>query len=74
MSHYARKFDNRLGFGRERLTIKAFPTNDALHRFLNTQGNEWGVSGYGLKAGTYAMAGGKWHNVRKLDAMTLAHV
>ena len=70
----------RTGIGfRERVTIKSFKTSDAMHKFLNTDGNAlfWNeaISQYKtLKAGTYAFAGGVWHNVKTLDSSVLAHI
>jgi hypothetical protein len=60
----------------ERLQVRTFRDSDTMHRFLNTGANAltWRESTKGLAAGTYAYAGGKWHNVKKLDALTLAHV
>jgi len=70
-----------------RLVIKGFKTSDAMHKFLNAQpDNTWIVNSepdyYGpfnrklaaLKPGKYAYAGGKWHNVKTLDASILAHI
>ncbi len=61
---------------KQRLVIKTFKDNDSMHKFLNTQyDNKWSESKYeGLKAGTYAFAGGNWHNVKSLDNSLLAHV
>jgi len=71
----------------KRLTIKGFKSSDAMHKFLNSQSdNSWIVNSepdyYGclskelspLKPGTYAYAGGKWHNVKSLDSCVLAHI
>lgn len=62
----------------ERMIIRNFKTNDAMHKFLNTGGNalEWQEvrEGEPTKSGTYAYAGQEWHNVKSLDAMTLAHI
>lgn len=69
----------------ERLTIKGFKTSEAMHAFLNKQtDNTWTVNNNGglvdaeyvatLKPGIYAYAGGKWHNVKHLDASVLAHI
>lgn len=45
------------------------------HAFLNKQDNNlWSVYDGDLKAGTYAYAGGQWHNVKSLDASMLAHI
>lgn len=61
-----------------RLIVRTFKNADAMHKFLNTGSNaapgNWRVSNKGLKSGTYAYAGGKWHNVKSLDASALAHI
>ena len=59
-----------------RLKVRAFKTADDMHRFLNTGGNalRWRESVKALKPGTYAYAGGQWHNVRSLDPSILAHI
>lgn len=61
---------------KERLTIKAFPDRTAMFTFLAKGDNSlrWRESNKDLKAGTYAFAGGKWHNVKNLDAGLLAHI
>ena len=73
---------HRLPNGKERLIIKGFKTADAMYKFKN-EGNVWescatpyhGPARYtDLKPGTYAFAGGKYHNVKSLDASVLAHV
>ena len=66
----------RLSTFRDRLEVKAFKSSDDMHRFLNkgANGNLWRVHVGGLKPGLYAHAGGKWHNVKSLDAMSLAHI
>ena len=60
----------------ERLTIKSFQTSDAMHRFLNTGDNalRWRESNKNLKPGTYVFAGGRWHNIKTIDPLTLAHL
>lgn len=60
----------------ERLTIKSFKHSCDMHKFLSTGDNalRWRESSKGLKAGTYAFAGGQWHNVKSLDASVLAHI
>lgn len=66
----------------ERLTVKTFKDSDLLHQFLNKQSdNSWKVNtgkvvGSELphKRGTYAYAGGAWHNVKSLDSSMLAHI
>ena len=59
-----------------RMVIKAFKSSDAMYTFLNTGSNAltWKESTRNLKAGTYAYAGGNWHNVKSLDASVLAHI
>ena len=76
----------RTGNGfKERLIIKAFKSSDAAYKFTNTgfNGNIWKhcqgphaphLQFDGMKAGTYAFAGGKFHNVKNLDISVLAHV
>ncbi len=62
----------------ERLQVRGFKYSDDMHKFLGTGDNAifWreckreGIT----KAGTYAFAGGKWHNVKTLDACILAHI
>ena len=58
-----------------RLIIKSFKTSDLMHKFLNTADNacHWKESTRGLKNGTYAFAGGQWHNVKTIDPSALAH-
>ena len=61
---------------KERRKIRAFPDSESMHRFLGTGDNSlrWRESALGLKPGTYAWAGGKWHNVKTLDPSILAHI
>ena len=61
---------------RERKRVRAFPDSEAAHKFLGTGDNSlhWREHVLGLKPGTYAYAGGKWHNVKSLDASVLAHI
>ncbi len=72
---------------RSRMIIKGFNSSENMYRFLNKQpNNDWVENSipdyYGafnsewakLKAGTYAYAGGQWHNVKSLDACLLAHI
>ena len=58
--------------------IKAFKTSDAMYRFLNHGDNatRWAITTNKTfnRSGTYAFAGGKWHNVKDLDATALAHI
>jgi hypothetical protein len=66
----------------ERLQVKLFKTCDDAHGFLNKQtDNAWherpsifGGLTMPIKRGTYARAGGQWHNIKSLDASILAHV
>jgi len=60
-----------------RLVIKRFPDSNAAYTYMNKHStgiNDWRISNKGLKAGTYAYAGGKWHNIKNLDATALAHI
>jgi hypothetical protein len=58
-----------------RLIIRTFKYADDGHRFLNKQdNNDWQVYEGELKSGTYAYAGGAWHNVKGLDSSVLAHI
>ena len=71
---------------RQRMTIKGFKSARAMHEFLNAQtNNTWqhnsepdyfgNISATAdLKPGTYAYAGGQWHNVKSLDPSVLAHI
>ena len=62
------------GSFKERVIVKAFKTSDAMHAFLNGQdSNNWKESTF-TKAGTYAFAGGQYHNVKTLDASILNHI
>ena len=60
----------------ERMKIKNFKSSETMHGFLNTGSNalHWRESAQGLKSGTYAYAGGQWHNVKSLDSSLLAHI
>lgn len=66
----------------ERLTVKGFKDSEAMHGFLNKQtNNDWKVldnkvTGSVLPKinGTYAYAGGEWHNVKSLDPSVLSHI
>jgi hypothetical protein len=76
----------RTGNGfKERLIIKGFKSSHAAHTFTNQgmNGNIWthcqGPNAQhlkydGMKPGTYAFAGGKFHNTKSLDPSTLAHI
>ena len=75
---------NRIGINifKERLVVKGFKTSDAMHSFTRREtGWEYCATPYygsprftDLKPGTYAFAGGKYHNVKSLDASVLAHI
>ena len=88
MQHFVRKYQ-RTGNGfKERLIIKGFKTSDDMHKFLNTADNalQWQEiiwfpqlhttqkENRVTKTGTYAYAGGQWHNVKSLDPSVLCHV
>ena len=62
--------------GHERVTIRTFKVASDGHKFLNTGCNavDWHEYTGELTPGTYAFAGGRWHNVKTLDAMALAHI
>lgn len=61
-----------------RLIVKRFASSHEAHGFMNKHNNgggfDWRLSDKGLKAGTYAYAGGRWHNVKSLDPCALAHI
>lgn len=69
---------NKGSYKGERLKVKRFQSADAMHKFLNTGDNtlHWRqTSGTDpVKPGTYAWAGGQWHNVKDLDPTVLAHI
>lgn len=79
MANTVYKFQ-RTGNGfKERLIIKGFKYSDDKYKFLAMADNalfwkETTNEKAGLKPGTYAFAGGKWHNVKTLDASILAHI
>ena len=64
----------------ERLQVKAFTTCEGLYRFLKKGDNDrnWRICdprrGDPIQRGTYAWAGGAWHNVKDLDPSVLAHI
>lgn len=72
------KYQRQPGSFKERLIVRTFKTREALYRFLNDQDHAcyWFELKAGMpsKAGTYAFAGGQWHNVRKLDSSILAYI
>ena len=86
MPAYAISRSGRLG--RERIHIKCFTDFQALHACQNRRyDNDWSCLDCDIhphnappadtlprKAGTYAYAGGRWHNVKSLDSMMLAHI
>lgn len=63
--------------GRTRLQVKPFKTSDEMHKFLNKQlNNDWqerAGSNLPTKRGTYAFAGGAYHNIKTIDSSMLAH-
>jgi len=62
---------------RMRYTVKTFKTADAMHKFLNKQpNNDWRSTQNDepIKSGTYAYAGGQYHNVKSLDPSVLSHI
>ena len=61
---------------KERLTIKRFKCQDDMYKFLATGDNalRWRESKHALPPGTYARAGGRWHNLKSLDISLLAHI
>jgi len=66
-------------FGRDRATVRRFGDASAMHDFLNRQSdNSWrehtGAGGVPLARGVYAMAGGRWQNVRGIERSVLAHI
>jgi len=75
------------GYKGERMKVKTFKYAEDMHKFLNTEDNalHWretidlrkeynGFNEKTLKRGTYAWAGGTWHNVNSLDPSLLAHI
>jgi hypothetical protein len=64
------------GGQKERLTIRQFKDSSSMHKFLCTGDNalRWRETSEDLKAGTYAFAGGSWHNVKSLNPSVLAHL
>ena len=66
----------------ERIRVRAFKDSEAMNGFLCSQyDNSWKVNSGVLvgaelphKPGTYAFAGGRWHNVKSLDPSILAHI
>lgn len=59
----------------QRMIIKGFKTSDLMHKWLNDRcDNLYSVYDGPLKPGTYAFAGGQWHNVKSLDPSVLAHI
>jgi hypothetical protein len=65
-------------FAKERLHIRKFKYNSAMHRFLSTKDNSvyWRetTSDMPNKTGIYVFAGGKYHNVKDVDATALVHM
>jgi hypothetical protein len=62
---------------RERVKVRVFTDNDAMHQFLNKQSdNSWKINNgsFPVKSGVFARAGGEWHNIKNLDPSILAHI
>lgn len=61
---------------RSRLEVRGFKYRDDMHKFLNKDANAtfWREHRGGLSPGRYVMAGGRWHNVKRLSALDLAHL
>jgi len=77
MTAFAEKCERVPGtLAKERLIVKRFKHRNDMWKFLATGDNalRWRESERSLPAGTYAYAGGKWHNVKSLDVSVLAHV
>ena len=69
------KHTGSFGGPKFRMQIKGFKYRDDMYTFLGKQSdNTWKESSKGLKPGTYAHAGGQWHNVKSLDSSVLAHI
>jgi hypothetical protein len=69
----------RTGNGlKERTHVKTFVSHEEACAFQCKQfDNDWRLAPADLanvKAGVYAFAGGKWHNVKSLDPSVLAHI
>jgi len=61
--------------GHERLTIRRFANEQAMHKWINARyDNLWRPYTGPLKAGIYAYVGGEWRNVKSIDRCLLAHV
>jgi hypothetical protein len=80
MTNAISRFTQSGNFTKQRLHVKTFKHRDDMHKFLNTGDNalHWTelceLHGIPMKAGIYAYAGGKWHNVKTLDPVALAHI
>lgn len=68
----------KTGLVSSRMKIRSFKTSDAMHDFIAKESNHTinpPVPYDGpLKTGTYAFAGGNWHNIKTLDPSVLAHI
>lgn len=78
MTYAIRRYQRTENGMKSRLIIKTFRYSNDMHKFLNKDSNalEWSEVSASMptKNGTYAFAGGEWHNVKLLDASILAHV
>lgn len=85
--YFLRKYQKTGNGFKERLIIKGFKDKDNLYKFQSEQdNNDWQeITVFPLrnktdaevpvkKAGTYAYAGGQWHNVKTLDPYILGHI
>lgn len=70
----------KTGLLSSRMKIRSFKTSDAMYDFIAKESDrKWGINppvpyDGPLKTGTYAFAGGNWHNVKTLDPSVLAHI
>jgi len=62
----------------ERMKVRGFKYSDDMYKFLATSDNAlfWKECKRPdiKKSGTYAYAGGRWHDVKTLDPCVLAHI
>ena len=69
------KHTGQFGGAKLRMHVKGFKYREDMYAFLGKQSdNDWKESTKGLNPGTYACAGGQWHNVKSLDVSVLAHI
>jgi hypothetical protein len=65
----------RINAFQERETVREFKDSAKGYKFLAEQtNNEWREYFGDLKPGTYAYAGGSWHNVKNLHPSILAQI